>query len=152
MVDVVVELGTNLGLEVSRPSSLVRVDTEAELALAGPEPATGHGFRANLVITTTPVRDEVSIRAAGTRAIAGALALTPEVHVLAYDVYPSHPLAPGRRIEFVYPTPDDAIAVTQWIFLARGHEIVATASRSTADVLASDSTFAFVADSIRWPQ
>lgn len=144
-----VETGTGLGLTVRRPPSLQRLDSPtAELILAVPEPGDGR-FRTNLVVTVEP--SDATIERLSTETMAAALATNPETVLLACDLVVFHPLAPGRRIEFAYLAGECAVCVTQWLFLAQGHAVCATASRAVDQVLGSDSTFDYVVDSLRLP-
>ncbi len=148
MADLVVETGAARTITAARPDYFERIDaTDTELTLAAPAAPGATTFRPNLVVTVTDA--DVAIEVASTRAMASVRSLAPAVHLVACDVVTDHPLGVGRRIEFVYPTPTSAVAVTQWIFVAAGHEIVATASRSPDQVLATDAVFDWVVATIR---
>lgn len=115
---------------------LSTVVPEAWPPLADPQADAAAGadgawtVRPNVVITSQT--STATIREVGAQVLAESAGIRLPVQLLSADVW-TLAGAPGRRIEFVYETPDAAVLVTVWVFATGRHRVELTATRDLAD-------------------
>lgn len=101
--------------------------------------------RPNVVITSRP--STAPIQEVAQQVLAESAGIRLPVQLLAADVWPSAG-APGRRIEFVYETPDAAVLVTVWVFATGRHRVELTATRDLMDAVRLDAVVAAIGSRI----
>jgi len=124
------------GLSIAVPEGWAQLPQEpddegfAPLVLAPAQWPDDFGFRPNVtVVAGMPVSPVPSVRLAGTRAMAAALA-TEDTRVIAYDVWPL-PVGEGRRLVFAYFTGTTSVVATQLVLVHDDRTVVVTASVDT---------------------
>lgn len=105
------------------------------LTIAGPAGtavADGTTFRPSLSAIVVDAADGADIRLLGTEAVAAAMSVADDVHVVAYDLWPLPDGTTGRRLEFTYQAGPVPLCVRQWVALRGGEVVTLTATCDVA--------------------
>jgi len=128
------------GVSLQVPDGWERVEAPGlAVGIAGPvgtATADGTQFRPSLTAIVVDAAPDADIRLLGTEAVAAARLVSPDVHVLAYDVWPLPDGTAGRRLEITLEQGGIPLCVRQWIALRDGRVITLTGTCDVAHLLA----------------
>jgi hypothetical protein len=121
------------GVALYLPPGWSRIDADGmQLAIAAGDArqssTEGDTFTPNINVLVAPVAADADASLLGTTAVSAAMVTAEDVHVLAYDIWPTSAGVEGRRIMFAYRHGSSTVAVSQWVFVSGGQSCTVTAS------------------------